>query len=192
MAEIVYGVAASLDGFIAPPDGSADWLAPFGAAGGDHYSEFMKSVGAILMGSRTYEQALAFGGGGSMGKPCYVFSSRQLPAGKDVTVTSASPREVVDELDRRGIARAWHFGGAKLFESFREAGLITEYSLGIVPVVLGGGVPLFASPGRPARLRLVEAKAHPTGALMVRYLVAGDQLPGADKGRKKRLRNKAS
>jgi dihydrofolate reductase len=176
MAEIVYGVATSLDGFVAAADGGVDWLQPFGAAGADHFNEFMKSVGAILMGSRTYEQALTLGGvGESFGKPCFVFSSRKLPASSpDVTITSDSPAQVVAELDRRGIKRAWHFGGTRLFTSFREAGLITEYSLGIVPVVLGGGLPLFESPGRPARLQLIESRAHRTGVLMVRYQVVKD------------------
>jgi dihydrofolate reductase len=172
MAEIVYGVATSLDGFVAAADGGVDWLQPFAAAGTDHFTEFMKSVGAILMGSRTYEQALKFEGGEWFGKPCFVFSSRRLPApSSEVTITSDSPARVVAELDRRGIKRAWHFGGTRLLTSFREAGLITEYSLGIVPVVLGGGLPLFESPGPPARLRLIESKAHRTGVLMVRYEV---------------------
>jgi dihydrofolate reductase len=172
MAEIVYGVAASLDGFVAASDGNVQWLEPFTAAGADHFSEMMSSVGAVLMGSRTYEQMLSLGGTDWFRKPCFVFSSRQLPVtSKDVTVTTGSPHQFLAELDLRGIARAWHFGGPRLFASFRNAGLITEYSLGIVPVVLGSGLPLFESPGPPSRLRLIESKAHPTGVLMVRFRV---------------------
>jgi dihydrofolate reductase len=175
MVEIVYGVATSLDGFIAAPDGSADWLAPFAPAGADHFNQFMSSVGAVLIGSRTYEQMLAYGGAGSFGKPCYVFSSRQLPiTSPDMKITADSPQQVVAELEGRGITRAWHFGGARLFKSFRDAGLITEYSLGIAPVVLGGGIPLFESPGPGARLQLAESNAHPTGVLMVRYKVVAE------------------
>lgn len=175
MAEVIYGVAVSLDGFIAPPDGGVGWLEPFSAAGREHVAEFLATVGAVLVGSRTYEQMLEFGGTGMFGLPWYVFSSRRLPADDpSITVTAASPAEVVAELDRRGIARAWLVGGARLFESFRAAGLVTGYSLGFVPVVLGGGVPLFASPGPPARLRLEASRAHATGALMVRYGVVRD------------------
>ncbi len=175
MAEVVYGVAVSLDGFIAPTDGGVGWLEPFSAAGREHAGEFLATVGAILVGSRTYEQVREFGGTGMFGRPWYVFSSRRLPAdGPGVTVTAASPADVVAELDRRGVARAWLFGGARLFESFRAAGLVTGYSLGLVPVVLGGGVPLFASPGPPQRLRLEASRAHPTGALFLRYGVARD------------------
>ena len=102
MAEIVYGVATSLDGFIAPPDGGSDWLSGLLRAGEDYgFAEFMGSVGAVLMGSRTYEQSLGHGGGGSSGKPCYVFSSRQLPAGRDVTVTTAGGSHAT--LPSRGI-----------------------------------------------------------------------------------------
>src|SRR4051794_39428501 len=112
MLEVIYGVAASLDGFIAPPDGSADWLSPFMRPGDDYgLAAFMDSMGALLMGSRTYEQTLGHGGGGGSAKPCYVFSSRRLPvAGPHVTITTASPQEVVAELDQRGITRAWLFG----------------------------------------------------------------------------------
>jgi dihydrofolate reductase len=173
MAEVIYGVAASLDGFIGPPEGGGGWLAPFMRSGEDYgFEAFVDSVGAILMGSRTYEESLGRGGGAPFGKPCYVFSSRRLPAaGPDVTVTAASPQEVVAELDRRGIARAWHFGGARLFESFRAAGLITGFWLGIVPAVLGAGLPLFASPGPAARLRLTQSKVHPSGVLQLWYEV---------------------
>ena len=178
MAEIVYGVAASLDGFIGPPGGGPDWLAPFMRAGEDHgFADFVDSVGALLMGSRTYEEALGRGPAASFGKPCYVFSSRPLPAGPDVIVTASSPREVVSELEAKGITRAWLFGGARLFESFRSAGLVTGYWLGIVPGVLGGGLPLFASPGAPARLRLTNSKVHPSGVVQLWYEVEPARSP---------------
>jgi dihydrofolate reductase len=172
MVEFIYGVATSLDGFVAPPDGSADWLAPFSDAGRDHVAEFLASVDALVMGSRTYEQMLTFGEASSFGKPCYVFSSRKLPvANADFTVTSASPAQAAGEMERRGITRVWHFGGGRLFSSFRNASLITGYSLGIVPVVLGAGIPLFESPGPPANLRLVDSRSHSSGVLMVNYQV---------------------
>jgi dihydrofolate reductase len=173
--EIIYSVAASLDGFIAPPDGSADWLTPVMQSGEDYgLGRFYASVGAILMGSRTYEQSLGHTGGGwgSSQKPCWVFSKRSFPKAKrGVIVTKAEPCEVVAELASRGIARAWFFGGTRLASSFRSAGLITEWSLALVPVLLGGGTPLFESPGTPARLRLLESKVHPSGVIQVRYQV---------------------
>jgi dihydrofolate reductase len=173
--EIVYSVATSLDGFIASVDGGVDWLPPFQESHNDHdYEAFLESLGAVLIGSRSYEPALGSGGDpfGSMGKPCWVFSKRDLPAsGPSVTVTSATPEEVVGELSARGIARAWLMGGTRLASSFRAANLISEYSLGVIPVVLGAGIPLFESPGLPARLKLIESKANPSGVVSLRYRV---------------------
>jgi dihydrofolate reductase len=173
--EIVYSVATSLDGFIASTDGGVDWLTPFqGPVETSEFEAFEKSVDAVLVGSRTYEPVLAMVGDpfGRMGKPCWVFSKRDLPAsGPSITITSASPEEVVGELSNRGIVRAWLMGGTRLASSFRAANLISEYSLGVIPVVLGAGVPLFESPGPPARLKLIESKPLPSGVVKLRYRV---------------------
>lgn len=175
--EIIYNVASSLDGFIASADGGVDWLMSFQDSGEDYgLGAFFESVGAVLVGSRTYEQSLGFAGDTAMeSKPCWVFTKRELPrANSDIIFTSATPSEVVDEMAGRGIARAWLLGGTQLAKSFREAGLITEYSVAIIPVVLGAGIPLFESPGPPARLELLESKAHPSGVLQLRYRVVRD------------------
>ncbi len=173
--EIIYSVATSLDGFIATTDGGVDWLTPFrGSIDASEYEAFQASFGALLMGSRTYEPSLELGFDpfAGAGIPCWVFSKRQLPASSLlITVTSASPEEVVEELAARQITRAWLMGGGRLASSFRAANLIAEYSLGVIPVVLGAGIPLFESPGPPARLSLIESKAHPNGVVSLRYRV---------------------
>jgi dihydrofolate reductase len=173
--EVIYSVAVSLDGYIASADGGVDWLAPFTKSiDPSEYTAFLDSIDAIPVGSRTYEPALGISGDsfGSTGKPCWVFSKRDLPAsGPSVTITSASPEEVVGELSNRGIARAWLMGGTRLASSFRAANLISEYSLGVIPVILGAGIPLFESPGPPARLKLIESKAYPIGKVSLRYRV---------------------
>ena len=173
--EIIYNVAMSLDGFIAPKDGSVGWLLPFQESGEDYgLSAFQDSVDALLMGSRTYEQVLGFGGDpmSSLGKPTWVFSGRDLPvAGPSVFLTSAGPIEVVDELAARGIGRAWLMGGLRLASSFRAASLISEYAIAVMPVLLGDGIPLFESPGPPARLKLVDSRTHPSGVVQLRYRV---------------------
>lgn len=172
MLEIVYYVASSLDGYIATSDGGLEWLAPFEAADEDYgYAEFYASVEAVLLGGRTYEQVLDFGEWPYPGKPVRVFSSRALEvAGPDTVVASASPSRVASELEARGIRRAWLVGGGTLAASFRAAGLITEYIVSTIPVILGSGIPLFGAPGPQQRLRLVETTSYPDGLVQSRYM----------------------
>jgi dihydrofolate reductase len=169
--EVIYYVAASLDARIATPDGGVDWLAPFESADEDYgYAEFYASIDAVLLGSRTYQQSLAFSEWPYPGRPSWVLSQRRLrPARRDVSVTARSPREVVAELQARGHRRAWLVGGGKLAASFRFEGLITEYVVSLVPVILGAGIPLFASPGPKENLTLVESKSYPNGLFQLRY-----------------------
>lgn len=79
MAEVVYYVAASVDGYIATADGAVDWLSPFHAAGEDHgYADLLASLGGIVMGRRTYDQVRGFGPWPYTGLDCRVVTSRPL------------------------------------------------------------------------------------------------------------------
>ena len=172
--EVVYSVAASLDGFVAKADGSTDWLGPFMASGDDYVGTFIGSMEALLVGSRTYaesEQSMEwFGAGPCSGKPVYVFTSRDLPiAGPNVTLTRASPVQFVREFEERGLTAAGLMSGPSLLASFRAAGLVTGYFLGFVPLVLGGGLRLFDPPGPTENLRRVDTKTWPNGVVQLRY-----------------------
>jgi dihydrofolate reductase len=90
----------------------------------------------------------------------------------DVEATARSPAEVVAEIAARGLRRAWLVGGGALAALFRSQGLITEHIVSIVPVILGAGVPLFASGGPRESLKLVESKSYPNGLMQLRYLRA--------------------
>ena len=171
MPEIIYYVAASLDGFIATPDGGTAWLAPFEAAGEDYgYAAFYASIDALLLGSRTYEQALTFDPWPYPGKPCWVFSGRPLPAAQPgVIVTAQTPRQVATELAERGVRRVWLIGGGHCAAAFQAEGLISEYIVSIIPVILGAGIPLFGVAGLQEKLRLVEYKVYPNGVIQLKY-----------------------
>ena len=169
--EVIYYVAASLDGFIATPDGGVEWLSPFEGTGEDYgYAEFYASVDVLLMGSRTYEQSLGFGKWPFEGKPSLVLSKRPLrPARADVTVSADPPARVVSELQALGYRKAWLVGGAAVAGSMRTEGLITGYVVSLIPVVLGGGVPLFGQPGPRERLTLTSTRSFPNGLVQVSY-----------------------
>ena len=168
---IVYSAAVSLDGFIADVDGGVDWLHEAMVPGeGYGLREFMASIDAVLMGSRTYEKSLELGGPGYGPKvPCWVFSGRELPSAGGMIVTRETPSAVAAQLNERGIRRAWLMGGGRLATSFLAAGLIDELALGVMPVVLGAGLPLFAGGLVPTRLNLIESKTYKGGALGLTY-----------------------
>jgi len=110
--EIIYYVAASLDGFIATPDGGIDWLKPFEGTGEDYgYGEFYASIEAVLLGRATYEQCLKFPEWPYAGKPYWVFSN----------ASGNTPASVSAEMRARGLRRAWLVGGGKLAAAFRAS-----------------------------------------------------------------------
>lgn len=155
MAEVVYYVASSLDGFIATSDGGVEWLEPFQASGGDYgFGTFYSGVDALVMGSRTYEQTLTFGPSPFAGKRVLVLSARDLPSSNDVEVAHLEPGEAVEHLGVAGASKIWLVGGGELAGSFARHGLVDLYIVSIMPVLLGSGVPLFGEHGAAGRLRL--------------------------------------
>lgn len=148
MRKVILGLGISLDGYIARRDGAVDFL----FMPKDYSMEpFFKSVDTALMGRKTYEVALKMGGsfGGSMRS--YVFS-RTLPSGErdGLTFTSKSPPSLVSELRRSRGKHIWLMGGGELIRDFLKADLVDELYIGVVPVLIGEGIPLFA-PGFPQR-----------------------------------------
>jgi dihydrofolate reductase len=167
---VIYSAAMSLDGYIADDKGGVDWLHA-AMVKGESYGlpEFQKAIDGVLMGSRTFEQAVQMGARFGPSKPCWVFSQRSLRAPKGVQVTAAPPREIVATLSQSGVTTAWLMGGGALAGSFLEADLIDEVSLAIMPVVLGSGIPVFGRIGDTASLRLIESKTFKGGAIGLRY-----------------------
>ena len=172
MVEIIYYVAASLDGYIATEDGGVDWLGRFDTSGEDHGAgKLNASVDALLLGSRTYEFALKLGKWPAPDKPSWVFTRRALAVlHPSITLTSEAPVKVVDMLAARGFRRAWLMGGGKLAMSFHAEQLISRYIISVFPVLLGKGIPLFASHACSMDvLRFVTARSFETGIVQLTY-----------------------
>ena len=180
MAEVVYYVAASVDGYIATPDGAVDWLAPFHTAGDDHeYAAFIATLGGIVMGRRTYDQVRGLGAWPYTGLDCRVVTSRPLLETPERVTSVTSPVEAVAGWDDR---RVWLVGGTALLDGFRAVRLVREYHVFVMPVLLGAGVPLF-SIGPAASLRLISAGSLPSGVVELRYRVADpDPVDGSGGG----------
>ncbi|MFL5481864.1 MAG: dihydrofolate reductase family protein [Gemmatimonadaceae bacterium] len=166
-----YQVAVSLDGFIARPDGSYDWLVSdpsidFGAL----YKEF----DAAVMGRKTYEVGLAAGVDGSIPGMDVVVFSRTLPAStsRGVRVVNDDPRKVVAELKKKSGRDIWLFGGGELFRYLLDGGLVDTVELAVMPVLLGSGIPVLP-PGASTNLVLSDTHRLPSGIMVLAYSVKG-------------------
>jgi dihydrofolate reductase len=164
-------VGASLDGFIARPDGAFDFLPDAPEPHG--FEEFFASVDALLMGRKTYDTALSFGGWPYGAKPVYVLSSRPLtpaPDGAAVERLSGTPDEVLADLQRRAVRHVYIDGGFTVQE-FLRAGLIDRITITRVPVLIGAGISIFGPLARDIRLRHVATRQYPSGLVQSEYVV---------------------
>jgi dihydrofolate reductase len=162
-------IAASLDGFIARPDGGLDWLDAVQSPGEDYgFGEFFSSIDTLVLGRRTYEWALGFGGWPYAGKRVAVLTHRPGEPRHGETFLAGDPAAIVERLGREGARHLYVDGGATIAR-FLEAGLVDDLTISILPVLLGDGIRLF--PGRPpeTRLALVESRAFPSGLVRLRY-----------------------
>lgn len=168
-------IATSLDGFIARPDGDIDWLSGGSFDGPDEdygYKAFIATVDTIVMGRGTFEKVLTFGSWPYGVMPVVVLSSRGvvIPEAISGTVrdTSGTPAEVVAELERAGVKRAYVDGGVTI-QRFLAAGKIDDLTITRIPVLLGAGLPLFGAVPHDVRLTHVSTRAFPSGLVQSRY-----------------------
>jgi dihydrofolate reductase len=164
-------IAASLDGYVARPDGGLDWLAPF--EGEEHgYLEFLAGVDALVIGRGTYDTVLGFPEWPYRGKRVIVCTRRALAARHGEEFWAGSPRALAERLDGEGVRRVYLDGGA-LISSFLRESLVEEMSIHLIPVLLGAGIRLFGAGFPEMGWRLLEAKSYPSGLVQLRYARAG-------------------
>ncbi|WP_028651388.1 dihydrofolate reductase family protein [Nocardioides halotolerans] len=162
MARTTFYTAMTLDGFLADEHDGLDWLfvQEQDEQGPLNYDDFIKDIGAIVMGATTYEWLLAHleksGEGWPYAMPAWVLTHRDLPGidGADVRFAQGDVAPLHDELvAAAGGKDVWVVGGGDLAAQFAEAGRLDEVICYIAPVTLGAGRPLFP---RPFDFELVE------------------------------------
>jgi dihydrofolate reductase len=175
-----YYTAASVDGFIADENNSLDWLLQFDDAGGSEpsdtgYADFIGNIGALAMGSTTYQWVLDHHVQPRVGEPrpwpytqpTWVFSHRELPSidAADIHFVSQSPaaQRSINAVHGQMVQAAagknvWLVGGGDLAGQFADAGLLDEIILTIAPVTLGGGSPVMPRRLVTPPLRLTSVK----------------------------------
>lgn len=182
----IYYTAATLDGFLADTNHSLEWLFQFAPPEGeDHYDEFVKNVGAIAMGSSTYEWLLRHHifpedpaktpDPWFYKQPTWVFSSksrRPIP-GEDIRFVEGDVRPVHAEMAKAAQAAGnkdvWIVGGGELAGQFYDAGLLDELVITLASVTLGAGMPLLPRRIVTPPLRLTSARQHGEGFVTLKY-----------------------
>ena len=169
MRQLRYSVAASLDGYIAGPKGEFDWIV---IDPDIDFAAMYSAYSALVMGRKSYEIMLASGGGGEFGPmpPTFVYS-RTLPEGERDGVTVA--RDAVSHMRSLKAADGkpvWLWGGGELFRELAVAGLVDGVEVAVIPIMLGGGVPLLPAPGPKLTLQLRAHRIYPkTGTAFLEY-----------------------
>ena len=178
----IYYTATSLDGFLADETHGLEWLMQFPDEGNSSYPEFIARIGALCMGSHTYEwmwrhhigpeapEPMAW----PYAQPTWVFSSRDLPRHPehDVRFASGDVRTVHVEMVRVAAGKdVWVVGGGDLAGQFHDAGLLDEIIVTVVPVTLGRGMPLLPRRVATPPLQLVSVKQMGAAFVQLQYTV---------------------
>lgn len=176
----IYYTAASLDGFVATPEHSLEWLLQFGTVPGGDYPQFSAGVGALAMGANTFRWLLdhlvapAQGDGGTWPyqQPAWVFTSKSLVElpGADIRFVAGDVRPVHADMLRTASGKnVWVVGGGELAGQFHDAGLLDELNVTYAPVALGAGAPLFPRHLAYPQLELLESSSYGGVFVQVRY-----------------------
>lgn len=179
-ARVTIHMAASLDGFIARKDGSVDWLETSDRFEGgevmapESVGEFLKTIDCYVMGSRTYETALAFadkGLGWAYGEtPTFVLTRRVLRKLRGtIEFYSGDLQRFVDERLKPNFPNIWFVGGGAVSGECLRCGLADEIRYSILPIVIGDGISFFEGLDQDVALHLREARAYKSGMVALRY-----------------------
>lgn len=178
-----YYAASSLDGFIATEGDSVDWLFALGSMDDSGYADFIRDVGALAMGSATYEWMLRnadavvaeLGSPWPYAQPAWVFTSRELPRvdGADIRFVNGCVRTIHAQMrEVVGSKNIWVVGGGHLAAQFFDAGLLDELIVHVGSVTLGAGKPLLPRQALHPSLSLTSAWRIGPGLAELRYDVA--------------------
>ncbi len=168
MKKIRYSVAMSLDGYIAGPNGEADWIIfdpemDFA----EHWAQF----DTALMGRRTYEAAMARLGNAALQRLTTIVVSRTLRQADHpgATILSELSRDWLQALRAQQGKDIWLMGGGELFRLLLEMREVDSVEVSIIPVLLGAGVKLLPPPTERANLKLSSHKIYRSGVVSLIY-----------------------
>ena len=167
MRQVRFSVAMSLDGYIAGPGGESDWIVMDPDI---DFRALMGSFDVVLLGRKTYETTREQGGGGMSGMQAYVFSRTLRQADCPGAIVSENPVATLAAIKAKPGKDIWLFGGGSLFRSLLDLGLVDKVELAVIPVLLGGGLPMLPHPATQTKLKLVSHRIYEkTGTVWLEY-----------------------
>jgi len=175
MKKLKLYIAISLDGKIAKPDGSVEWLESIPNPGKTDYgyAEFYDSIDTTIQGYSTYKQILGFDiDFPYAGKKNYVVTRKQnLAPSKDVEFITKDHAGFIKNLKKEAGKDIWLIGGGQINSLLLKEQLIDEILVFVMPIILSDGVNMFETIPIETSLKLLEAKPYESGAVELRYLV---------------------
>ena len=168
---IRYQVAASLDGCIAGPNGEADWIIMDPEI---DFGELFNQFDTLLMGRGTFESMVRQQGRAAMPGMKIIVVSRTLNQKDypDVTIMGEPSKELLTALRNERGKDIWLFGGGSLFRSLLEIGMVDTVEIAVIPVLLGGGIPLLPTPAARTKLKLTGHRVYKnSGIVLLEYAV---------------------
>lgn len=159
MRKIKLYIAMSLDGYVADTTGGVSFLGGDGSNADKFgsYTEFIKTIDTVILGYSTYDQIvteLSPNEWAYMGKISYVLTHRDIPNEDEIIFTDKDIKILSEELKKTDGKDIWICGGANIAMQFHKLGLIDEYTLSIIPTILGDGIKLFSQIDFEQKLRL--------------------------------------
>ncbi len=173
MRKVKAYIAMSVDGYVASKEGGVDWLIGDGSQP-DHlgsYSSFMETIDTVILGSTTYHQIineLAVDDWPYANQKSYVFTTKKLTSKEDITFVNEDVVSVMERIKQEEGKDIWLCGGASIIQQCHAAGIIDEYTLSIIPMVLGAGIRLFDTTSTQTPLQLITTR-HYNGIVDVVY-----------------------
>jgi len=169
--QVRYQVAASLDGYIAGPNGEADWIV---ADPDIDFGSIFARCDTALLGRSTFLAMVRLGRVELPGMRIIVFSRTLRAQDYPGVVVAGRAEEVVPKLREQEGKDIWLFGGGALFKSLLAARLVDTVEVAVVPVLLGGGIPLLPPPAGRAKLRLAHHRVYPKSGIVSLEYAVGD------------------
>lgn len=169
--KVISYVATSLDGYIAKLEGDISFLSIVEKEGQDYgYGDFIRTIDTIIVGRKTYDKILSMGFKYPNDKNVYVITRNERPDHEGLSFYSGSLKKLVSELKNKQGKKIFCDGGSEVINQLLMDNLIDEFTISVVPLILGDGIPLFKSKIPEINLKLVDCQKFDTGLVQLHYV----------------------